>query len=402
MNSTFAALKYHNYRLWFNGQLVSLFGTWMQNTAQGFLVYELTGSPAYLGVVGFVAGIPSWFFMLYAGVVADRIPRRTVLLITQTVMMFLAFIQAGLTFLDLIQPWHLLILAFMLGIANAFDAPARISFVSDLVDREDMTNAIALNGGMFNLATIVGPAVAGLTYAAFGPAWCFFLNGLSFMAVLAALGMMRIPARAAPAKKASTLDDLVEGFRYINVQSVVRTLIILVGLVSMFGSSFITLMPAWAVEVLGGDVRTNGLMRAFQGLGALLGALTIASLGRFGLRGKLITWGSFAFPALLLVFASITWAPLAMAALIFIGFTLVMIMNLANALVQTTVPDALRGRVMGIYTLTFFGLFPFGSLIMGTVAEGFGEAAAVYLGALILLAGGGLIFIFAPRIRALE
>jgi MFS family permease len=184
---TFAALKHSNYRLWFQGQLVSLFGTWMQTTAQGFLVFELTHSPEYLGYVGFAAGIPTWLFTLYGGVIADRVPRRTLLTVTQTSMMVLAFILAGLVFSHLVQPWHILALAFLLGVANSFDAPARQAFVGEMVAREDLTNAIALNATMFHMATAVGPAVAGFTYALFGPGWCFTLNGLSFIAVIAAL-----------------------------------------------------------------------------------------------------------------------------------------------------------------------------------------------------------------------
>src|SRR5271157_4058592 len=183
---TFMALKYPNYRLWFRGQMVSLFGTWMQTTAQGFLVYELTHSPRYLGYVGFAAGAPTWLLTLYGGVVADRIPRRMLLIITQSCMMVLAFILAALWFLHVVQPWHIMVLAFLLGVANSFDAPARQAFVSELVPREDLTNAIALNATMFNTATAVGPAVAGATYALFGAGWCFTINGLSFIAVLTA------------------------------------------------------------------------------------------------------------------------------------------------------------------------------------------------------------------------
>src|SRR5262245_9039549 len=178
LSQTFSAFRYRNYRLWFAGQLVSLVGTWMQTTAQGFLVFELTHSPAYLGYVGFAAGVPSWLFMLYGGVIADRVSRRNLLLMTQTGMVILAFILAALTFSGWVQPWHIIVLALGLGVANAFDAPARQAFVVEMVDREDLTNAIALNSSMFNLATVVGPAVSGLVYAWLGPAWCFTINGL--------------------------------------------------------------------------------------------------------------------------------------------------------------------------------------------------------------------------------
>lgn len=247
---TFAALRYPNYRLWFSGQMVSLFGTWMQTTAQGFLVYQLTRSPAFLGYVGFAAGIPIWLFTLYGGVVADRMPRRTLMLITQTTMMALAFVLAALTFLHLVAPWQILLLAFGLGAANAFDAPARQAIVTELVGREDLTNAIALNGTMFNAATVVGPAVAGVTYAVFGPAWCFTLNGISFLAVITALWLMDLPRPTGPLRPRSTLADLREGVTYVFSQPVVLTLIGVVAMTSLFGIAFGTLLPAWAVKAL--------------------------------------------------------------------------------------------------------------------------------------------------------
>ena len=255
---TFTALRHRNYKLWFQGQMVSLFGTWMQSTALGFLIYELTKSPAYLGWVGFAAGIPSWIFMLYAGVVADRMSRRNLLVITQTAMMLLAFLAAGLTFLHLIQPWHIIILAFCLGVANAFDAPPRQALVQELVAREDMTNAIALNGAMFNISVAIGPAVGGVTYALFGPAWCFAINGLSFVAVIAALLAMRLEPFKPRPHQGSVLADLKEGVSYVTHHPMIRTLISLIGMISLFGLSFQTLMPAWSVNILHGHATLNG------------------------------------------------------------------------------------------------------------------------------------------------
>src|SRR5689334_14876397 len=223
VQQTFAALKYRNYRLWFNGQLVSLFGTWMQATAQGYLVFQLTQSPAYLGYVGFAAGVPAWVFTLYGGVIADRMSRRTLMLITQTAMMLLAFVLAGLVFAGVAQPWQIIALAFLLGVANAFDGPARLAFVVELVEREDLTNAIALNATMFNLASATGPAMAGLAYALVGPGWCFMLNGLSFLAVIWALLRMRLEPRPPKARRGSTWADLGEGLRYILGERTIRT-----------------------------------------------------------------------------------------------------------------------------------------------------------------------------------
>ena len=248
---TFASLQYRNYRLWFWGQMVSLFGSWMQITAQGFLVYQLTHSPAYLGYVGFAAGIPTWLFMMYGGVLADRMPRRNVLIVTQVSMMILAFILTILTFTGAVQAWHIVLLAFFLGVANAFDAPSRQAFVLELVKREDLTNAIALNSTMFNSATAVGPAIAGITYAVFGPAWCFMINGISFLGVIAALLRMKITFQPRARQNGkSTLDELKEGLKYTLKHPQIRIIIMLVAIISVFGISYATLIPAWAVNIL--------------------------------------------------------------------------------------------------------------------------------------------------------
>lgn len=398
---TFAALNYYNYRLWFVGQLVSLIGSWMQTTAQGFLVYQLTGSPAYLGIVGFAAGVPSWIFMLYGGVVADRLPRRTLLVVTQTAMMILAFVLAALTFTGLVQPWHIVVLAFGVGIANAFDAPARQSFVLEMVEREHLSNAIALNSTMFQMATVVGPAVAGLTYAVVGPALCFTINGISYIAVIVALLLMRIkPLPEKPFRK-STLEDLKEGLQYVYKHSLVRTLILIAAVVSLFGMSFVTLLPAWAVDVLGGDAATNGWMQSARGVGSLIGALMIVSLGNFRGKGKLLTIGNITFPLILIAFAFIRLVPLSLLALVGAGWAFMILFNMLNTILQSIVSDDLRGRVMSIYTLTFFGGMPIGALWAGAVAEQIGEPVTVIFSAVISLAFALFVFWRIPKIRAL-
>jgi MFS family permease len=399
---TFAAFKYRNYRLWFVGQLVSLFGTWMQTTAQGYLVFQLTNSPSYLGYVAFASGVPTWLFMLYGGVIADRMSRRTLMVITQTAMLVLAFILAMLAFTGRVQPWHIVVLAFLLGIANAFDAPARQAFVLEMVEREDLTNAIALNATMFNAATAVGPAVAGITYAVFGPAWCFALNGLSFIAVIVALLMMRIEPQAAPARRSSAAGALMEGLRYAVAHPIIRLLIGLVGLISLFGMSFVTLLPAWAVTVLHGDAATLGWLQSGRGLGALVGALYLASLGRIKFKGKLLMIGVLLFPIMLAGFALVHWLPLALLFLVVVGATMILAMNLANSIVQTLVSDELRGRVMGIYSLVFFGFMPIGGLLAGAVADSIGEQPTVILSAVILLAVAALVWALLPQVRKLE
>lgn len=407
---TFAALRYPNYRLWFIGQLVSLIGTWMQSTAQGFLIFDLarrtTGDPrladAYLGYVSIAAGIPPWLFMLYGGVIADRMPRRTLLVITQTAMMILAFILAGLTFLNRVQPAHIIVLAFFLGVANAFDAPARQAFVLEMVEREELTNAIALNSMMFNSATVLGPAVGGLTYAAVGPAWCFTINGLSYIAVIVALLLMRLRPFAAEVRKTSPIEDLKDGLRYVASRRVIQAVLAVAAMTSLFGMAYVPLIPAWAVNVLGGDATTNGYLQSARGLGALLGALMIASLGRIHFKGKLLTLGTLAFPIVLIAFALVRWLPLSLLALVGVGWSFMILFNTANALIQTLVADELRGRVMAIYSLTFFGAMPIGGLLAGLVASRIGEPDTVILGALISLAFAGLVWLRVPGLRALE
>jgi len=397
----FTALRYPNYRLWFWGQMVSLFGTWMQSTAQGFLIFELTHSPAYLGYAAFALGVPTWFFMMYGGVLADRIQRRTLLIITQTMMMFLAIILAALTFFGVVQAWHIIVLAFGLGIANAFDAPARQAFVRELVDREDMTNAIALNSAMFNSATAIGPAASGVTYALVGPAWCFTVNAVSFLAVIIALFMMKIGHQMDSGRKNSAGDDLKEGMLYTLRHTMIRALIAVVGITTFFGVSFATLIPAWAVKIMGGDSTTNGIMQSARGLGALFGALMIASLGRFQFKGRLLILGGIAFPLLLLTFGFVHWLPLSLLMLFGLGVSIMLIFNLANALVQTLVPDSLRGRVMSIYALAFFGLIPLGSLWVGLMAEHVSEPFAVIANSVALFGLFVSIRIFVPKLHEL-
>jgi MFS family permease len=396
--NAFAALYSRNYRLWFLGQLVSLFGTWMQMTAQQYLIFELTHSTQYLGYLSFASGLPTWLLMLFAGVVADRFPRRTVMIVTQTVMMLLAFVLAVLTFTGTIQAWQILILAGLLGIANAFDAPARLSFTIELVARDDLTNAIALNSTMFNLAMAIGPAMSGVVYAVVGPAWCFALNGASFLAVITALWLMRLPPLTPLSERKTPLFELQAGLRYAFSEPLVRTVLIFTPIMTIFGFAFTTLFPAWAVNVLGGNERTNGLLQSARGLGALLGAFSIAALGRFQFKGKLLTLGTFIFPAGLLLYASIYRLSWALLTLVLMGAALILVMNLANALIQTTVPDQLRGRVMSIYGFNFYGAMPIGGLFAGMLAAHVGEPLTLAICALILFVLAVLVHWLRPEL----
>jgi MFS family permease len=395
---TFAALKYPNYRLWFRGQIVSLFGTWMQMTAQGFLVYELTDSPAYLGYVGFASGVPAWVFTLYGGVVADRVPRRTLLMVTQSLMMVFAFILAGLTFLNLVQPWHILLLSFMLGTANAFDAPARQAFVSEMVEDQDLTNAIALNATMFNAALAAGPAVAGIVYAAFGPGWCFTINGLTFIAVIVALSMMDIHSVEPTVRSSSVIQEILEGFRHVAAHQIIMVLFVIIAVNQLFVFSLSTLIPAWSVSVLDGNATTNGFLFSARGIGSLVGALAIASLGRFTYRGRLLTFGAFLSAVLLVAFGFFRWLPASLIILAGIGVGTIFIMNLANAMIQTMTPERLRGRVMGAYTWIFFGFMPLGALWSGELAARVGLSEAVIIDGGLALCAATIVWMKFPRL----
>jgi MFS family permease len=379
--------------------MISLFGTWMQTTAQGFLIFELTHSPAYLGLVGFASGVPTWLLTLYGGVVADRVPRRKLIVITQSCMMVLAIVLAALTFLRVVQPWHVLVLASLLGIANSFDAPARQSFVSEMVGPDDLTNAIALNSTMFQAATVVGPAMAGITYAMFGPGWCFTVNGVSFVAVITALLAMRLPPHIHRPGTTSVLEELREGTRYIRSQPTILVLISMIAVSSMFGLSFTTLIPAWSVNVLGGGAEISGLLFSARGAGALLGALFIASLGRNIMRGKLLMAGSLLFPVLLFSLAFSRQLPLSLLLLAGAGVGTILVNNLSNALVQTSTPERLRGRVMGTYIWIFFGCMPLGALWSGIIAGRLGEPAAVMINSAIAFLFALGIWIAYPRLR---
>jgi len=374
----------------------------MQATAQGFLIYEITQSTVFLGLVGFASGLPTWLFTLYGGVIADRIPRRKLLIITQLFMMVLAFVLAFLVFTDLVQPWHIILLAFLLGTANAFDAPARQAFVVEMVGRDVLTNAIALNSTIFNIGTVIGPAIGGLIYSWLGPAWCFTVNGISFIAVITALAMMRLdPISKIVKKEKSTLRNLLVGVRYVVGNSNILTLEIVVAAVSIFGFGMMTLIPAWASSVLHGDVRTNGWLLSARGVGSLVGALMIAYLGSRNIRGKIWAIGTLLMPVGLIIFGTIKNLPVSLIMLVIVGWSFMSVLNTTNAMIQSWVPDDLRGRVMSVHILIFMGSAPIGSLLAGTLAEKFGEPTTVLINAGVLLVITWLVLFLRPGMRKL-
>jgi MFS family permease len=386
LSSTFRALRHRNFRLFFAGQFVSLTGTWMQSVAQSWLVYRLTGSVVLLGLVGFASQIPVFLLAPLGGAVADRFNRHRILMVTQSVAMVLAFVLSYLTLSENIEIWHLFVIATGFGIANASDIPTRQAFAVDLVGREDLINAIALNSSMFNGARIVGPAIAGILVAAVGEGWCFLGNAVSYTAVLTGLFMMKITPVVRP-RVGSTISNIVEGFRYVAFTKPIRALLLLLGLVSLMGMPYAVLMPIFADQILGGGPDTLGFLMGASGLGALTAALVLASRKSvFGLgRWVSIACASFGLSVGLFSFSSNFW--LSLILLFPVGFFMMTQMSASNTLVQSMVPDELRGRVMSVYSMMFMGLAPIGALLAGTVAEVAGAPATVMIGGIVCILG---------------
>ena len=382
------ALRNRNFRLFLTGQLVSIAGTWMQTVAQSWLVYRLTGDSRMLGLVGFVSQVPASLFAIFGGDLADRGNRHKIVVAAQAALMVFAFVLAGLTLSGSIRLWHVFVLSWLAGMVNAYEIPARQSFIAEMVSREDLMNAIALNSSMFNGARIVGPALAGIVIASVGEGWCFFLNGVSFLAVLAGLLMMRLgPRKPSPPSTLSAFRRTVEGFQYVAETAPVRALLLLLGLVSLTGLPFSVLMPIFADQVLHGGPKALGMLMGASGLGALFGALILTvRKGMFGL-GRLVMLGAGGFGLSLIAFSFSTSYWLSVILMLPSGFTVMIQFGATNTLVQSMIPDRLRGRVMAIYSMMIMGMAPFGSLIAGYMARFIGPPATVALGGAACLCG---------------
>jgi len=391
---TFTALRHRNYRLFWSGQLISLIGTWMQTVGQRWLVLMITNSAFALGLVSTVTMLPVLLLSLVGGVVADRVDKRRLILVTQACSMALAFTLAILATTKVVQYWHILMLAAMLGTVNAFDTPTRQSFVVEMTGKEDLANAIGLNSAMFNTARMLGPAVAGLLIAAVGVAGCFWLNGVSYLAVIGGLALMRglrVPERQV---EGSPLKNLAEGIRYLWSHRPVMMLILNIAVSSIFGFPYLVLMPVFAKQVLGGGPATYGTLLSAVGVGALAGALTTATLGKQARRGSRILMGSVLFAAFLFAFSFSRSYWLSMGLLVATGFAMVTQNITTNSLIQAVVPDFLRGRIMSVYVLMFLGMVPIGDLQAGSVAQVLGAPWAVRIGAVVC----GLFALFLWRI----
>jgi MFS family permease len=393
------AFRHRNYRLFFGGQFVSQVGTWMQSVAQSWLVYRLTGSTALLGLVAFCGQFPVFLLAPVGGVVADRTSRHRVLVVTQVTMMLLAFVLAALTLSGTVRVAHVIWLAAALGVTNSFDLPARHAFVVEMVGREDLLNAIALNSSLINGARIVGPALAGMLIAAVGEGWCFFANGVSFLAVLGGLLAMQDlkPALGSP-PKGSPFAHIVEGFVYIGNAPPVRLLLLMLGLISVMGMPYMTLMPAIADRVLGRGADGVGLLMGAIGVGALSGALTLAA--KDGLRGleQWVRRAAVLFSVSLIAFSFSRSFWLSVLLLVPTGYGFMVQMAASNTLLQSMAPDAMRGRVMAVYSMMLMGMTPIGALLAGALAARIGPAHTVGLGAMITLAGAIAFSVRVPRL----
>jgi MFS family permease len=383
----FRALKHRNFQLFFAGQMISLTGTWMQMVAQSWLVYRITGSVALLGLIGFAGQIPVFLLTAFGGAIADKYDRRRILIVTQICSMISAGALAALTLTDTIQVWHLFVFAVFGGIVNAFDIPTRQSFVVDMVGKEDLLNAIALNSSMFNGARIVGPAIAGVVVAAVGEGWCFFSNAVSYTAVIAGLLLMRVAQKEIVQSDASAFEKIKEGFVFVAETAPIRALLLLLGLVSLMGMPYAVLMPIFADQILNGGVRGLGILMGASGTGALIAALVLAARKSIRGLGRWVALASGAFGVFIILFSQSRSFWLSAALLVPAGFSMMLQMSASNTLVQSMVPDELRGRVMAVYSMMFMGMAPLGALMAGALAEIIGAPLTVVLGGAVCILG---------------
>lgn len=396
------ALRSPNYRLFFSGQSISLIGTWMTRLATGWLVYRLTGSAVLLGTVSFAGQAPTFFLGPFAGVLVDRWDRHRTLVVTQIISMLQSFAIAALAMSGLITVWHLVALAAVQGVVNAFDMPARQSFLFEMVERrEDISNAIALNSSMVNAARLIGPTLAGITIAAVGEAWCFFIDGVSYLAVIASLLLMHVVRKAPPAERTSAVEQFRQGWKYVAESVPIRSILLLLAIISLAGMPYTVLMPVIASEVLHGGPNTLGFLMAASGLGALVGAISLAMRRTVLGLGMRITICSGLFGAGIIAFGMSRQMWLSVLILPVIGFAMMQHMASSNTILQTIVDDEKRGRVMSFYSMAFQGMAPFGSLLAGTLAARVGTPWTLGLSGAACIAGSLWFSQKLPQIRSI-
>lgn len=400
--SAFPALRHRNFRLFFAGQTTSLIGTWMQTVAQGWLVLQLTDSAYYVGLVSALGSLPVLLASLPAGVFADRTNKRRLVILTQALSMVQALVLAALIWTRRVELWHVATAAVVLGLVNAFDIPTRQALIVELVGKDDLMNAIALNSSAFNLARILGPAIGGVLIGGVGLAACFLLNGLSYVAVVAGLLAMRLPPWAAPPPAGGGVSRFREGARYIVGDRRVLALVLNTAVLSIFGFPYLVLMPVFARDVLHVGAEGLGFLMASVGIGAVCAALGVAVYGSRVPKGRLVTWAGPAFGLAVAVFALTQWFPVAIVVLLLSGAAMIANNAVTNTLLQTTAPDGLRGRVMGAYTFVFVGMAPFGAFQAGWLADRIGVQGAVGAGGIACLLGSLLLWRLLPDVTRLR
>lgn len=403
-NTTLRAFKHRNFRLFFWGQLISVIGVWMQSTALQWLVYRITASQTSLGLVTFINFLPVLLLSLFMGVIIDRVSRRKLLLFTQSWFTLLALILAGLTWLGLVQYWQILVLSFLIGIGNSLDMPARQAFVVEMVDddKNDLLNAISLNSILFNIARIIGPAIGGAIVAALGEAPTFAINGISYLAVILALGLMRITPFKRETDKDSSLESVQRGFQYILDHKQILSLVVLVAAFSLIGFGTLTLVPVFAKDILKIGVTGYGQLLSSQGVGALIGGGMLVFFGDQFHKGKLLFFSRIILgPGIIgLALSRVPWLSMTLMALL--GFSFIVQLVITNTLIQTIVPDKLRGRVLSTYTWALGGFYPLGSLLMGVLGDQIGAPRTALIsgvGCLVVILINQLL---APEIHQLN
>jgi MFS family permease len=396
----FRALDHRNFQYFFGGQLISLIGTWMQTIGEAWLVYRLTHSGFLLGLVAFVGRFPIFLFAPLGGIVADRFNRQRVVILTQGLSMCLASTLATLTLTHRITVWELMLLASLLGTVNAFDIPARQTFLMDMVGRTDLMNAIALNSSMFNGARILGPAVAGILVASIGEGWCFFSNAISYIAVIIGLLLMKVDPPLREETTASPIERIIEGFQFVYRTTPIFALLLLIGLVSLVAMPYTVLMPIFADKILHGNARTLGALMGATGVGAFLGAFTLAL--RIGLKGlsRLVAISCSTFGVGLIFFSFSRSFYLSIVLLIPVGYSMMLQMACSNTLIQSMAPDRLRGRIMSAYSMMVMGMAPLGAIYGGALAQRIGAPWTVAIGGFVSLIGAAIFWHYVPRIRA--
>jgi len=394
----FRSIENRNYRLYFLGQLVSLLGSWLQSVAQAWLVYRLTGSSFQLGLVLFIGQASLLFLSPIGGLIADRYPRRWVVVATQTTSMLLAFVLAVLTLWGHVQLWQILAMAGLQGIINAIDVPTRQALVSEIVNTDNLLNAVALNSSIFNNASSVAPLVAGFLVATVGEGWCFAINGATYLAVIAGLLMMRLEEQRKDGGMQSALSSVREGFHFVHDTAPIRRILLVLAVVSLLGAPFTVLMPIFADKILHAGPRGLGLLMSANGVGSLIGSLLLASRRGLAGLGRWIVFGSAGFGAALTLFSQSRSFALSLLILAAVGFCMFYQITASNTLIQAMSPNALRGRVIAILSMLILGVVPFGALLAGFLAEHFGAPLTVAVGGLACVAGAVLCSVNLPAL----